>query len=777
MSDHLSPALRTLVRQTVAALGDVIREELGAETFARVERVRARMARLRGRSRARVIAELQGVMRTMEKLPRRERRDFARAYALMLELMNACENAYRSHRIGSRRLRLPRGRPDSIIYVLTAHPTEARSPQNTWVFGQIHDLLVAVLAKSEERADWNLEPGDREALIHWLEVAWRAPAMRSRKPRVEDEAEHVYSTLLQDDILSSLLKAGRELAPIYVRSWVGGDKDGHPGVDERTFVNSLSLSRRLIVRYVIARLDAIKTAGRAMSRPAILRAEARVRRQLPPLQPVSRGDGARTLAARAAILELIAVYEREVRAPHPAIQELRQLLRMFPALVVPLELRESSDVLQSSPSGRGLAIFRMLEALAALSGRADPRWYVRGFIISMAGSLAHVRLAAGMTKRALGGGLRIPIIPLFEQRAALESAAKIVGDMLGDRELRRAISSHWGGYLEVMLGYSDSSKEMGVLQSRLDIARAMHSVDRLCAKHRGVTPLFFQGSGGSVDRGGGTIGEQTAWWSPGALRNYKVTLQGEMVERSLASPEIARGQLERIVQSAGARRNARAYRQDPAVARFAARVAEFYGRKIREPEFLQVVEHATPYLALDQLKIGSRPTRRTTQLSVAGLRAIPWVLCWTQTRVLFPTWWGIGAAWRAARPGERAALARAYRRDPVFTTFMRALGFTLAKVELPVWRLYLEHSGLPAPVIERTWANTLAEFDATQEFARRILGKHLVGWRPWLEESIALRSPMIHPLNLLQILALNERDAELLRLTLLGAASGMMTTG
>lgn len=235
--------------------------------------------------------------------------------------------------------------------------------------------------------------------------------------------------------------------------------------------------------------------------------------------------------------------------------------------------------------------------------------------------------------------------------------------------------------------------------------------------------------------------------------------------------------------SAGRKPGGHALRRAPGVNRFAARVAEFYRRKIHEPEFLQVVERATPYLALDQMKIGSRPTRRTTTLSVAGLRAIPWVLCWTQTRVLFPTWWGLGSAWRASSPRERAELVRAYRRDPVFTTFARALGFTLSKVELPVWRLYLERSGLPVELIERTWREVETEFAATLEFARAVLhggtskSRRLLAWRPWLEESIALRSPMIHPLNLLQILALHERDPELLRLTLLGTSSGMMTTG
>jgi phosphoenolpyruvate carboxylase len=268
----------------------------------------------------------------------------------------------------------------------------------------------------------------------------------------------------------------------------------------------------------------------------------------------------------------------------------------------------------------------------------------------MTESLEHVRLAARLVRRRLGT-LGLPVVPLFETEAALARAPEIVSAMLRDREIGGAVRGRWGGYLEVMVGYSDSSKESGVLPSRLRVAQAMRSIDALCAR-AGVTPIFFQGSGGSVDRGGGTIQEQTAWWPPGALRNYKVTVQGEMVERTLASPEISRRTLERIVRSAGSWESARrAAPGSPALERFAARVAASYRRAVHDEEFLRAVEQATPYRFLDALRIGSRPAKRgRRRVSVEGLRAIPWVLCWTQSRALFPTWWGVGSARRAARP-------------------------------------------------------------------------------------------------------------------------------
>jgi phosphoenolpyruvate carboxylase len=191
-----------------------------------------------------------------------------------------------------------------------------------------------------------------------------------------------------------------------------------------------------------------------------------------------------------------------------------------------------------------------------------------------------------------------------------------------------------------------------------------------------------------------------------------------------------------------------------------------------------VVGAATPYAHLSALKIGSRPTRRTTEISVEGLRAIPWVLCWTQTRVLFQTWWGVGSAWTKADQTQRRALAAAFREEPVFTSYVKALAFTLAKVELPLWRLYLDESGLAIEMQERFYKAFTEEVEGAAEMVRAVTGQNDPLWfKPWLGASIRLRSPIIHPLNLLQLLSLEGGDLVLFRVTAAGISAGMMTTG
>jgi phosphoenolpyruvate carboxylase len=495
---------------------------------------------------------------------------------------------------------------------------------------------------------------------------------------------------------------------------------------------------------------------------------------------VSRGDGKRIVAVRRRLRDFDEAYRKEVHALHPAIDKLKRLFKVFPGLVIPLELRESSDELIIAVEKRGRAIERMLKEVRGLSLGGNPRWYARGMVISMTRDLNDILAACKLVIRVFGK-LKLPVIPLFEQYAALESSGEIVKGMISDRKIREAIPKEWNGYLEVMLGYSDSAKEMGVLPSRLAIASAMQKLDRIC-RAKGIQPLFFHGAGGSVDRGGGSIEEQTSGWPESALKLYKVTVQGEMVERAFSTPEITRRQMEAVVHQWESRHQRRRGCSHPGeskvLQRFAARVSEEYRKKIRSPGFLEVVEQATPYSELQKLRIGSRPTKRTGTLSVSSLRAIPWVLCWTQTRTLFPTWWGIGTAWRELSKKERRELKRVFHQDALFRSYIKLLGFTLAKVELPVWRLYLEQSSLSVAHVQRAYREFERENALAHEFFHAISGERdLLWYRSWLGESIRLRSPMIHPLNLLQIANRGSSDVLLTRETVTGIASGMLTTG
>lgn len=768
-SDSLPPELRMIVKESVKLLGQVLEEELGATAYRRIESVRLRMAGLRKASAVRVSRELERTYRELEKLKRPERLAFARAYTLMLELMNGCENAYRTYRLSGRNSPSLKGGPDAIYYVLTAHPTEARSPGNIEIFHLIQEELVQILKRGFT--------GRSDRLKSLLCIAWRIPIVRTKKPRVQDEAEHVYSILLKPKNLSTLLDLGESGTPIFIRSWVGGDKDGHPGVDEKVLEESLQISRNFLLRYAKTELRDFR-AMLALFQSHDLHKKIRpISDFLSSMAQVRAEDGKRASGLGKALIELQNAYEDHYGPAPTPLKRLIRLFRVFPGFVVPLELREDSGVLMSDPTGDRIAIGRMLKKIGQISRGADPCWYARGLIISMAESLEHIRTAYRIAKRQVGND-RIPIVPLFEKKSALDQGAEIISAVLSDPILKKAIRERWNNKMEIMLGYSDSAKESGVIASRLAVSLAMQAIDRSCAR-KNVIPVFFHGSGGSVDRGGGSIQDQMAAWPKSALKIYKATLQGEMIERSFASSEILESQIQKIVQTASPERQKKSIRlRTPAFTRFSELASEEYKRMIVAPKFLQVVEKATPYPYLSALKMGSRPTKRSGSLSVSALRAIPWVLCWTQTRVLFPTWWGVGTAWTRLKASERKSLRRDYAHHPLFRAYIHALGFTLAKIELPVWEFYLAQSDLSEKDIAEFKNKFRTELGKVNEFIRAVTGHVDPLWyRPWLAKSIGLRSSMIHPLNLLGIQAQKQKDLPLLRVSVTGIASGMLTTG
>ena len=792
---HLAPELRALVKVSVAWLGRVICRAAGEEQFIRIERIRSRMASLRDASREASVETLRPLLADLRALPSKQRREIARAFTLMLELMNACEAAYRSYRL-RRRPASPECLVESegIVFVLTAHPTEARSPDNIALFHRIQRELLDWLeeggltpAAARDRLPEHPRCIREEALLHLLELAWRTPIARGRKPDVEDEAEHLYSILLRPESLDSLLRASRQIAPVMVRTWVGGDRDGNPFVNARRMVQSLTLARR---RLVSEAAECMRRAVRdlvslpAPERPrSVIEALHRAERLLRRLVRIRPGDGARLSRFNSLLERAADAYARAIGAENPSLLRLRTMTRMFPALVVPLELRESSEQVGNAVrEGRG-PIASMLETLARVSRGGDPLWYARGFIISMVSRIEDVNAGIQLVARVFGHPA-IPVIPLFENGRALRDSAGIVRALLARRGYREAMRRKLGGQVEVMLGYSDSAKEMGVLASRLAIAGAVADLDAIIAREH-LRPVFFHGSGGSVDRGGGSIDEQTSWWPRSALTLYKATVQGEMVERTFASPEILSVQLERIARrvAEGVSAPAPVPVPSPALKRLARRASRAYRGLLSDPRLLDLIEEATVYPYLDLLKIGSRPTRRKPESSVSALRAIPWVLCWTQARLLLPTWWGIGQAWHETLPDERLELVRELQSNDLFRSFVKALGFTLAKVELPVFEIqaqrWLTHGKSEEVAERRLLLDSLArEYGLAREFVHTVSGNRSLLWfRPWLETSIRLRSPMIHPLNLLQVLAMEERDPRLMRETVTGISCGMMTTG
>jgi phosphoenolpyruvate carboxylase len=382
--------------------------------------------------------------------------------------------------------------------------------------------------------------------------------------------------------------------------------------------------------------------------------------------------------------------------------------------------------------------------------------------------------AVNITIRELGS-LGLPIVPLFENEKGLLHSRDILTGAMKKYPLVKLHKDKWGSRFEVMVGYSDSSKENGVLPSRLMVEQALFELEEFLKSHK-LTPVFFHGSGGSTSRGGGTVQEQIAWWPQSALDIFKVTIQGEMVQRNFTNHLIMRSQVGKIVETYPLIKPKKE-KEHKDLKIFAAKIQEHYRSLVSDPSFQELTGAATPYNYLDLLRIGSRPSKRADP-GKFSLRAIPWILCWTQTRLLLPMWWGIGPAWASMSDTQKKEIQKVFSSSPLLQSYVKNLGFTFAKIELGVWDFHLEESIL-SDQDKMKWRKTIhGELKLAADFFHDITGEKNFTWfRPWLGESIFFRSSMIHPLNVIQKIALDRQDNVLLRETVTGIACGMLTTG
>lgn len=776
--EELPEQLKELIDWSISLFADSVKEEYGTDFYKSIEETRQNLLREWSGNHLEWKKDVELLRKEYSKfegLSSSERLIFAHTYTCMLELINRCESAYRSYRLAQHDQSITGKSDNWIIFVLTAHPTEARGPEFLAVFNRIAEILVQLLEERTKELT--------EELYHLLRIILKVPIARSTKPEVVDEARSIYNYALKPDILALLVRVRQAGTNVLLRTWVGGDKDGHPGVDENTMVESFQLSRHDLLIFIKRRLHKIQFELDMMrnlrSREKLAEGFSEIKEMATALEELRDTDGERVVEFRRRIREFKESYEEAAVLKAQPLQDVLDLIWLFPALVLPLEVREDSELVAASledPSK--YAIGRMLASLDKIAKGNDPKWYVRGFVLSMCEETQDMLNGIKLVEMTLGKQV-LPVVPLFETEKALVNGTQILDELFEKKpDLIKLHHDLWGGRFEVMLGYSDSSKESGVLASRILISKSMNELDRKIDE-RGLTPVFFHGSGGSVARGGGSIREQTQWWPKSAIRIFKATIQGEMVARTFATPEIFHREIQKISVEWTRKRVTKPTEEGAAVLEeFAKMVQKSYQAVVADSEFLKVVEKASPYMFLSHLKIGSRPTKRTSELKIGGLRAIPWILCWTQTRVLFPTWWGVGSSWKEFGDKKREILKESFQSSHILRSYVKILGFTLEKVELAVWRMYLEESGLPEELYDKIFQRFIEEYSGALTFCHEVTQEdNLLWYRPWLKESIEMRSPMAHPLNLLQLLAVKNDDGHLLRKTVTGIACGMLTTG
>jgi phosphoenolpyruvate carboxylase len=667
---------------------------------------------------------------------------------------------------------------------------------------------------------------------------------------LEGSLRDIYAGEIPDGITFDTLSFG---------SWIGGDRDGNPFVTAESTRAALTMARHVIIDHYIAETTRLitqlsmstrrigvseqlvqrireyeKQLGEENSRWKQITASELYRHFLEYLIArlrVSRNSSKHKTAYPspqqfADDLHLICDSLNANRGGRLAelVSPLLNKLRIFGFHLHALDIRQHAGVQAKAlrelveplpPLGarptpeRSAASVELLEtfrAIAKLKKTHSPK-AIRHFIISNAQSesdiFAVVRLAAlgKVSIAATNDDPGLMPVPLFESIDALRSSAAVMRRVWKMQEFQPLLDS-WNRKHEVMLGYSDSNKDGGMLTSTWELHKAQHDLHE-AARECGVNLRLFHGRGGTVGRGGGpthaAILAQPAGDFSGEIR---ITEQGEVLSWKYSDPVLAEWNLETMIaacleavtmpcQAAPATKQ----RWHQAIEEMSAEAFPFYRKHIAEnPDVLEYFQQATPVNELEHIRIGSRPARRSAKsqrLDLSDLRAIPWVFGWMQSRHAVPAWFGVGYAldrFANRSPAHTELLREMLDGFPLFATLIRSVEIAMAKADFAIARLY---AGLvtDAALRDRVFEMLRQEFERTSRLILAVTGqRELLEKNPVLSRSVRLRNPYVDPLSLIQVDLLRRKRAAAdsaidpaldyaLGATMNGIAAGLHNTG
>lgn len=445
-----------------------------------------------------------------------------------------------------------------------------------------------------------------------------------------------------------------------------------------------------------------------------------------------------------------------------------------------------------STSATTVEVLDTLRVMAWLQGRWGRRCCGR-YVVSFSQSPAHLVAVRALARLAVGDRpLRLDVVPLFETGEDLRRSGQTLDGWL-DLPSTRAWLADRARRVEVMMGYSDSAKDIGPAAATITLHRTQQDLVRWARRHR-IELTLFHGRGGSLGRGGGPLQRAITAQPTGSVDGrFKVTEQGEVIYARYADVQIAQQHLERVASAVLLADSPDVVRaRDEAGKRYAelgerlevaSRAA--YRELMDTDGIADLIATASPLDALGDLRLGSRPARRggTSGRSLDDLRAIPWVFAWSMTRVNLPGWYGLGTA--LAAESDREALRAAYREWPMFAALIDVAEMSLAKSHAGLAQRFLDLGGRPE-LTERI----VAELRLSREQILDVLDQAtLLERKPHLRTVVDLRRPAIDALSRLQLRCLQALDAAGARdepdnpwrrpllLTINGMAAGLQNTG
>jgi len=637
-----------------------------------------------------------------------------------------------------------------------------------------------------------------------------------------------------------------DAAPVCFSSWMGGDRDGNPNVTSTVTEEVLLLGRWQAAALYLKDVEAlVEELSMTLCNEDLMRRASNAREPYRVILRQLRDKLRLTVSALTAQINehkvppagTLITHEEELWQPayacyqslldcgmvsiaHGKLLDLLRRIKCFGVNLVSLDIRQDSDrhtealaeltqylelgdyqqwdeqrrrefLLGELANKRPLIpaewqpsdqVREVLETCAVAA--RQPHGALGCYIISMARQASDV-LAVELLLKASGLRSPLPVVPLFETLDDLDRAEQVVDQLLTIPQYLE----HLQGRMMIMIGYSDSSKDAGMLAASWAQYRAQEALVQRCSRSD-IELTLFHGRGGTIGRGGAPAHAALLSQPPGSLRNgLRVTEQGEMIRTKLGLKAMAIKTLA-LYTSAILQANL----QEPPVPKqewrdvmdsLSAHSCHYYRSYVRDnPDFVSYFREATPEQELAKLPLGSRPSRRKSGGGIASLRAIPWIFAWTQNRLMLPAWLGAGQAFGdLVQSGKIDTLKEMGNHWPFFATRLSMLEMVFAKADSGLSAYYDQK--LVSENYRQIGEQLRIQLAADIEVILELLDiSELLQHQSWPRESIQLRNIYTDPLNFLQAELLErnrkQQDAvidQAIMVTIAGVAAGMRNTG
>lgn len=742
--------------------------------------------------------------------------------------------------------------------VFTAHPTEARRKAVEGKIRRIAVLLEMHnrLGGSEKRENYRRLFNEIDALFRTSPIEHRKPTPVEEANTILDIFDN---TLFQaiprvyrrfdDWLLGDQAGLVAPACPAFFHpgSWIGSDRDGNPNVTAK-------VSRQVARNFSDHVIGALEQATRTVGRNLTMDSEA-----APPSEELKllwgrQKEMSERLTAQASQLSTkephravmlvmadrlhytierdtdlmyhscedfiaeLKIVQRSLadggdpRAAYGPLQDLIWQAETFGFHMVEMEFRQHSlvharaleDIREHGLHGeRGplqpmtqevLDTFRALGSIQKRNGMKAAGRY----IISFTKSAQHVRDVYELNRLAFSNPKDVPtidVIPLFEQLEDLQNSVNVLDEIIKIPEMQARLKET-GGKMEVMLGYSDSSKDAGPTTSIFALHEAEGKIVEWAEKNN-IDLTLFHGRGGAVGRGGGPANRAVLAQPKGSVNcRFKLTEQGEVIFARYGNPTLAIRHIESVAA-------ATLLQSAPSIEKLNTEMTDKYADMTQQlndtshqrfldllgtPDFAPWFSIVTPLTEVGLLPIGSRPAKRGLGAkSLDDLRTIPWVFAWAQARINLAAWYGLGTA--CEQFGDLNTLRQAYKEWPLFSTFIDNIEMSIAKTDERIAKMYLALDDR-----EDLNEKVLGEMELTRKWVLRIVGDEWpLEHRHVLGQAIRIRSPYVDALSLTQVLALKSLrrrvDKEelsqsqqagfiyLILCTVSGVAAGLQNTG